>query len=677
MIKISFKVEYYTKWGESIAVHLSIGTDAPQIVRLSTDDGRIWKGSFEGKANSDDVITYRYAVYNYGNLSRIEVAVMPHVLFQRRGQKEYRQDDWWQDIRKVAGVAVPVFSLRSEGGFGVGDFGDLKTLIKWAEKTGMNAIQILPINDTTINHEWTDSYPYNSISIYAFHPQYMDLRQLGELKDRKLMKEFERKRRQLNALPQIDYVAVNKAKREYIRLMYEQEGEKDLSSTAFRSFFKKNADWLRPYAAFSYLRDEFGTADCRKWPKFSKYNKEEITELTEKCEGVRLYYYTQFHLHRQLLDAGNLARRKGIILKGDIPIGISTESVEAWTEPFYFNMNSQTGAPPDTFCADGQNWGFPTYNWEVMERDGYQWWMRRMQKMAEYFSAYRIDHILGFFRIWQIPQPHKSGLMGTFAPALPMSVEEIESYGMKFHEEMFLPDTKRKGLYHPRISAKDEPTYQSLKKEEQWAFNKLYEQFFFQRHNQFWYEEARKKLPALTRSTQMIVCGEDLGMVPQCVPWLMNELNILSLEIQSMPKEWGTEFGWLPNYPQLSVCTISSHDTPTLRGWWEEDHARSQRYFNNMLHIDGEAPEKAPGWMCERIIRQHLECPSALCILTIQDWLSIDEELRFPDASAERINVPANPRHYWRYRMHLNLEDLLEATKFNSGIRNMIDDCGR
>lgn len=673
---IHFRLEYITKWGESLAVHLSVGTEAPLIIRLDTSDGRIWQGDYELKSTTE-VITYRYAVYTYGNQTRIEVAVMPHILFPKRTQQDYWQDDWWQDVRKVAGVAIPVFALKSEGSFGVGDFGDLKRLIEWAEQVDLKAVQILPINDTTISHQWTDSYPYNSISIYALHPQYLDLRQLGKLKDAKLNKEFERKRRQLNSLPQIDYVAVNNAKMDYIRLIYAQDGEKTLASPTFKSFFKKNAYWLRPYAVFSYLRDEFGTAEFGKWPKFSKYDEAEVNELAAKCDKLNFFYYIQYHLHRQLLDAGNLARRKNIILKGDIPIGISRESVEAWVEPYYFNMDKQTGAPPDMFCDDGQNWGFPTYNWESMERDGYQWWMRRMQKMAEYFSAYRIDHLLGFFRIWQIPQPHKSGLMGTFAPALPLSVEEIEGYKMKFHEEMFIADSKRSDLYHPRISAKSEPTYQSLSQEEQWAFDALYEHFFYQRHNHFWYKEAMKKLPVLTRSTQMIVCGEDLGMVPQCVPWVMNELNILSLEIQSMPKEMGVEFGWLPNYPELSVCTISSHDTPTLRGWWEEDYDRAQRYYTNVLHLEGDAPKQAPGWICEKIIRNHLECPSALCILTLQDWLAIDEDLRYPVAADERINVPSNPRHYWRYRMHITLEDLIEDKQFTQILNDLIHKCNR
>ena len=456
-------------------------------------------------------------------------------------------------------------------------------------------------------------------------------------------------------------------------------------------------------------------------------------------------------MHIQLLEAGNYARQKGIIFKGDIPIGISRNSVEAWIEPYYFNMNGQAGAPPDPFSDKGQNWGFPTYNWDVMEQDNYQWWQKRFRKMAEYFTAYRIDHILGFFRIWEIPSHSVHGLLGQFAPALPMGVEEIESFGLHFQKDfmtrpfinedilwrmfgekagyiketflqhshddiwemrpefdtqrkveawfagkkdvescnmkegiyalisnvLFVPDRKNPSTYHPRITVQSDFIYERLNDSEKEAFNRLYNHYYYQRHNQFWYGEAMKKLPMLTQCTSMLVCGEDLGMVPDCVPWVMEQLQILSLEIQRMPKNPEHEFGHLWEYPLRSVCTISTHDMATLRGWWEEDMQLTANYYNRVLGHWGEVPAQAPGWVCEEIIRQHLQCPSLLAILSFQDWLSMDEELRYPDADAERINVPANPRHYWRYRMHLTLEDLMKNGKFNNKLRSMIDENNR
>lgn len=656
---------------------------------------------------------------------------------------------------KAAGVVIPVFSLRTNRSYGVGDFGDLKTMIQWAVKTKMHAIQILPINDTMMNGTWKDSYPYNSISIYAFHPLYCDLSALPALNDRLEMERFMIKQQELNRLTQIDYEAVIALKMRYLRLIFKQEGTKTLESEEFKSFFEDNKDWLVPYAAYSYLRDTYGTADFSEWPQYSTYKKKDIEKLcaaeSEAYNDISLYYYIQYQLHLQLLDVRNTARANGVIIKGDIPIGVSRLSVEAWTEPHLFNLDGQAGAPPDDFSVNGQNWGFPTYNWERMAEDDYQWWKRRFLKMAEYFDAYRIDHVLGFFRIWEIPMHSVHGLLGQFSPSLPMSVNEIEGYGLKFRHELFtrpyitdhviesifgykadlikilyldprtdgrydlkpeygtqrkiqnafkdktseddiavrdglyslascvlfVPDRKYPELFHPRISAQNDYIYASLPQHEKEAFNNLYNEYFYRRNNDYWYELAMKKLPALTQATRMLVCAEDLGMVPDCVAWVMQQLRIVSLEIQSMPKSPALEFGHLWENPYRSVATISTHDMSPLRMWWDEDMERAQKFYNNALYKDGAAPHPAPGWLCEEIVSAHLFCPSVLTLLSLQDWLSMDENLRLPDATAERINIPANPRHYWRYRMHMTVEDLINANEFNEKVRNLIENCGR
>ena len=582
---------------------------------------------------------------------------------------------------KGAGTVIPIFSLRSEGSFGVGDFGDLQKMIDWCAKTRQRVLQVLPINDTNMTYTWQDSYPYNSISIYALHPQYTDFRQLPPLKDKERKAYYEALQKELNALPQIDYERMNNAKLAYLRELFAQEGSKMMKTEAFKTFFEQNKDWLVPYAAFCHYRDMYGTASFTEWPDhktFTENERESMSKTTTKIyKEVAFWYFVQFNLDQQMRAAHAYARKQRVILKGDIPIGISRDGVEAWVEPKYFNLNGQAGAPPDAFSADGQNWGFPTYNWDVMLADGCQWWVRRFRKMAEYFDAYRIDHVLGFFRIWEIPMPHKSGLMGQFSPALGMSVEEIAAYGVEFNEGLFLVDHKRSDRWHPRIAVQYQEAYAQLSEDQKYHFNQLYNDYFYRRNNQFWYTEAMKKLPKLTQATRMLVCAEDLGMVPDCVPWVMNELRILSLEIQSMPKDPTTRFGHLSRNPYRSVDTISTHDMATLRQWWDEDEERTQNYFNTMLYRGGPAPHPLPDWLAKDIVSRHLTSPSMLCLISFQDWLSIDEKLRLPDANAERINIPANPRHYWRYRMHLTIEQLLAADELNEEISTLIIQSGR
>ena len=577
---------------------------------------------------------------------------------------------------KAAGTVIPIFSLRSEGSFGVGDFGDLKLMIDWCAKTKQRILQVLPITDTNMTRTWQDSYPYNSISIYALHPQYTDFRQLPALKDEAKRKAFETLRQELNALPQIDYERMFAAKMDYLREIFAQEWAAVQRRESFKKFFEQNKDWLVPYAAFCYFRDLYGTATFSEWPKDATLQSTQKSTFKGKKE-LQFWYYVQYNLDAQMREAHAYARAHRVILKGDIPIGISRDGVEAWVEPKYFNLNGQAGAPPDAFSADGQNWGFPTYNWDEMLKDGCSWWVRRFRKMAEYFDAYRIDHVLGFFRIWEIPVPYKSGLMGQFSPALGLSREEIEAYGVAFNEGLFLVDHKRNDRWHPRIAVQYQEAYEQLSEDQKYCFNQLYNDYFYRRNNQFWYTEAMKKLPKLVQATRMLVCAEDLGMVPDCVPWVMNELRILSLEIQSMPKDPNTRFGKLSHNPYRSVDTISTHDMATLRQWWDEDEERSQTYYNTTLRRGGAAPRPLPGWLAKDIVSRHLTSPSMLCLISFQDWMSIDEKLRLPDENAERINIPANPRHYWRYRMHLTIEQLLKADELNNEISTLIIQSGR
>ncbi|MFA5201801.1 MAG: 4-alpha-glucanotransferase [Bacteroidales bacterium] len=648
-----------------------------------------------------------------------------------------------------AGTAIPVFSLKSNKSWGIGDFGDLKKMADWAALTGQRVVQILPVNDTTMYHNWVDSYPYGGISIMALHPLYANIPDMCPKDSGIDLSVYEKERIELNKLQDLDYDKVAELKWRAIKDIFRLTGKSVMESAEYKNFYKDNKKWLRPYALFCELRDRYGTADFSQWGPYAHYSPVLSAESVEPD----IHFFIQFHLDKQLAEAHRYMNRKGVILKGDIPIGITPWSVEAWTEPHLFNMDSQAGAPPDDFSVKGQNWGFPTYNWEVMEQDGYSWWKKRFTNMSRYFDAYRIDHILGFFRIWSIPKEQTQGLMGYFYPALPYTEEDLRSRGLAFDtnrmskpfitdyvltqmfaeqapgirehfldaaenrdgyvlktefdtqrkitryfgnlpgtpenewmkegllalvsEVLFIPDPHRKGYYHPRISAQYNYSYKALDDNAKEAYNRIYNDFFYHRHNDFWYREAMKKLPSLLSATNMLCCAEDLGMIPACVPLVMRELSMLSLEVERMPKDHGYDFGLTGQYPYMSVCTTGTHDTSTLREWWEEDRYMTNRYYNEVLHEKGSAPYYCEPWVCRKIIENHLQSPSMLCILPWQDWMSVSGSLRREMPGDERINVPAIVPHYWRYRMHISLEDLLRENDFNRQIRDLIKENGR
>jgi 4-alpha-glucanotransferase len=656
---------------------------------------------------------------------------------------------------RFAGTAIPVFSIRSKTSFGCGDFSDIIKFCELLKQTGQRVLQILPINDTTMSRTWQDSYPYGAITVYALHPIYLNPLKIGVIEDEKYMKSFISKADKLNNLSEIDYDAVLKLKWDYFNKIFSQEWEKTSQRDDYKLFFEKNREWLINYSAFCYLRDKFKTADFSQWGDYSIYSKEKISNLTDPnsktYQKTAIHLFLQYHLHLQLSEAHRYANDNGIILKGDIPIGINKNSVEAWVEPHLFNFSGQAGAPPDDFSVRGQNWGFPTYNWGLMEKDGYKWWKQRFSKMAEYFDAYRIDHILGFFRIWEVPSESVEGIMGHFNPSLPFSADELRGRGYNFNydrdclpyikeymldeyfgydkesvknefledfgwqtykfkeqyntqkkietylnenldsifnsyketlfalisEVLFVQEPTDHSLYHPRISAQFTKSYKDLPYDQKSRFNEIYNHFYYERNNDFWYSNAMKRLPSLISSTGMLVCGEDLGMIPACVPSVMKSLSITSLEIQRMPKDPEEKFGNTYKYPYLSVCATGTHDTSTLRQWWEEDYESSRRYYSEVLGENGTAPLYCEPWLSHKILKLHLDSPSMLTVLPLQDWLSAFGELRRENPNEERINIPSNPKHYWRYRMHINIEDLVSHKGFLNMVKDLVWSSGR
>jgi 4-alpha-glucanotransferase len=706
-------------------------------------------------SDSDFPLSYKYGVYNETLKKVTSLEAGADKILSHPPQKNQINiiHDGFVNIPfspwKGAGVAIPVFSLRSKQSFGTGEFTDIKLLVDWAKKTGLKLIQLLPINDTTATSTQNDSYPYASISAFALHPLYLNLQVAAGKQHELIIHEENALQQQLNSLTDVDYEQVMKIKLSLIKKLFLLKKEILKTDKTYQNFFSTNQHWLVPYAAFCYLRDQNKTADFTTWKFNHTYDEKIISKLVNPSQlhydDIAIYFFTQYHLHLQLLDATKYAHENNIVIKGDLPIGIFRNSVDAWMQPELYNMNAQAGAPPDDFAVKGQNWGFPTYNWATMQKDNFAWWRQRFTQMSNYFDAFRIDHILGFFRIWSIPLHAVQGIMGQFKPAIPVAVGEFYEKGISIadvsrftepfvNEEILYQtfgnntddvkqkyfngyvlkeafNTQRKvadffaknnetsaniknGLFdiisnvllfkndgeegfHFRFGIANTSSFKYLDLYTQQKLNELYVNYFFKRQDNFWRSEALNKLPILKQSTNMLICGEDLGMVPNCVPEVMQQLGILSLEIQRMPKKEGTDFFHPNDAPYLSVVTPSTHDMSTIRGWWQEDVNKTNQFYNHVMGKQGAAPFYCESWINKEIVLQHLYSPAMWSIFQLQDILGISEKLRRGNPDEERINEPANPNHYWRYRMHIDLENLLNEQDFNDELKNYVHESGR
>ncbi len=739
--------------------------DPSKAVLLNDRNYPLWQADVSLKEGSDQIL-YKYAIYDLDKQA---------VSFWEEGQdRSYRpirqsmdsmsvvtdEKFHYQGPWKGAGVAIPVSALRTEQSLGVGEFLDLIPATNWAHAAGLKLIQVLPVNDTVATHQAHDSSPYSAVSCFALHMLYLNLDDLAK-DDEEILAEIHSQKAKMNALSKVDYLAVMKIKEELSRKIFLKNRDAILADPGFQEFFEQNKDWLEPYGAFAYLRDINGTANFNRWKTHNTYDQAEIEEFVKPeqphFDDVALHYFVQFNLHRQLLRAAEYARTHGVILKGDIPIGVRGESVDSWATPEQFYIMNQAGAPPDDFSPIGQNWGFPTYNWEHMAQNDYSWWRARLKKMAAYFDAYRVDHILGFFRIWEIPEESVQGLMGHFNPHLPMQRGEIEGWGLWFDYDRFCKPYIRQHMlddifgdqaesvkqnfleeyapgcfnlapgfetqkqiklhfiedldfpkkltieeikllnglyslvsevlflrsplsdeeaYNPRITLHNTYSYKALLDWQKHVINELYIHYYYKRHEQFWADQGRIRLPVIKEATDMLVCGEDLGMVPDSVPGVMNEVGILGLSIESMPKKPTEQFAHPKDCPYLCVCSTSCHDMVPLRSWWEQDRSVTQDFFRNVLGRWDTAPYYCEPWVVRDIVLQHLHSPAMWAIFPIQDLLALSDKLRLENPHDELVNIPGI-EHHWDYRMHISFDELNKHTEFAAALKQLMDQTHR
>jgi 4-alpha-glucanotransferase len=622
------------------------------------------------------------------------------------------------------GVVVPLFSLRSKESIGIGEFLDLVPFGEWAKKCGLDLIQLLPVNDTG-----EESSPYSARSAFALNPVYIRLQRIEGVEEI-LGDDIIKHNNKFAKQPRIPYIEVVRYKRHALRMIFDKKKKDILTDDRFKKWIEQNS-WVRPYAIFCALKAENNEASWKEWVKKEKPKESDV--LFQK--------WMQWVAELQFLEAVDKLNNLGVRLKGDIPILINEDSADVWHCPQFFSLENRAGAPPDMFCYSGQNWAFPTYKWDNLEKEDFGWWRNRIKHAAKFYHAYRIDHVLGFFRIWVVPEVENTGILGHFVPSVPIYMDEILQTGIpketvhyltspNFGDEQLenwfgfaTEDVKQKYFKHLhsnryilRNEYRSEREIISLNEEQQikdTLLNVYWDRVFVPssteenlwpywywyntpvlltlpehevniirniiksneaKQEDLWSENGRKLLSVLAKEADMLVCAEDLGAVPNCVPSVLQDLGILALRVERWSRDWKQpESPYIPfsKYPRLSVCTTSNHDSSTLLGLWNEHDFDRDFYWK---HI-GQS-ECSPAVLSEEhvklIIESLFNSNSLLAILPLQDFMALSQKFIPQDPDVDRINTPGTvSAKNWSWRMPCLLEELLSETELNERIEEL------
>ena len=636
--------------------------------------------------------------------------------------------------RYESGVILPVSALRSKKSFGIGEFADLPLLGEWCAATGLRFIQILPVNDTG-----TESSPYSALSAFALHPVYLRLENLPEF-DPSMKATLEKERSRLQGFSRIPFPQVVHLKEQFLFKIFSSQEKELCSSSELLSWVESNP-WVLSYVAFRLEKHRHQGKAWTEWG-IPYAGDHAILEKIHRGDRELIFYsWVQKRLEDQFVQAAKELDRIGVCLKGDLPILMGDDSADVWAYPHLFHRNLRAGAPPDMFSQTGQNWGFPVYNWETLEAEGYRWLKERLQRADLFYHAFRIDHVLGFFRIWALPEKETSGVLGFYFPSSFFSKEDLMREGMDPGRIRWLSEPHIRGeevrSFQGKIpSALLDALFQRIGSEDLYLFKQEIGERFIEQHlspgegrdellslyrNRFfvetpygyapsWYRDSaralgvlrpeererlqslvaryyrsseivwervgEKLLQVLKETTGMLPCAEDLGVVPDCVPRVLGRLGILGLRIPRWSrryKETGQPFIPPVEYPRLTVCASSVHDTSTLRQWWEEEEDRDA--FWKALGYSGSAPPSYTISTAEKVLKGIFETSSILAMVQLQDLFALSRTYRVKDPSEERINIPGTVSdRNWTYRLPFLLEEFTTDTAFAEKVRGLLKD---
>ncbi|MDH4099595.1 MAG: 4-alpha-glucanotransferase [Nitrospirota bacterium] len=530
--------------------------------------------------------------------------------------------------RRSAGVLVPLFSIRSERSLGIGDTGDLYRLVDWAAATHQGVIQLLPINDTSPH----DVSPYSALSAYAANILYIDVLSVDDVAQSEeaqaLLKEWEDDGTldSLRHSRSVDYTAVRAVKlgllgRGFKWFMKHEWESSSLRRNRFEAYMAANHWWLDDYAIFMTLKEHFHWQDWREWPEGLRNREPEVMDelLQASAERILFFKYLQWTLAVQWRKARNYAHERSVYLMGDVAFYVCTDSVDVWASRHLFGLDEDlrpaatSGAPPDAFSADGQDWGTPLYNWEAMEADGYEWWRQRVRQLGHYFDMYRLDHFRGFDEYWRIP----SGKKGSEG-------EWMEGPGDKLLQRVL------------EVS--------------------LYERL-------------------------IVPVVEDLGYITESVHALRHRLGLAGYK--TFIFGWGdgeasgiaSGFRYPEKYTEDFLATTGTHDTGTLRQWWEDLPHYEREALLHYLGIPFPEGQWDLGGLFDQVqsavLERLFQSPARYLVLPLQDIFGLGRE--------HRVNLPGTfSEHNWSWRTPFTLEEMLagnrpEIDDANKMVRDMVN----
>lgn len=642
------------------------------------------------------------------------------------------------------GVLVPVFSLRTPDSTGVGEFLDLVPLAEWCQSCSLDLIQLLPVNDTG-----DDASPYNALSAFALHPVYCRVQVVPEYArlDPAVQKAVDK---QLSSLKSnknnFEYMKVRSTKISVLKTIFEAFEPAIKTNKELKSWLADNP-WAKDYGVFMALKDQHQRAGWKFWrEEVRRGSRNLIDRLWEQKEisGAALFWaWLQFRIEEQFLLAVKSLDEKGITLKGDIPIMMNEDSVDVWSQPENFFLDLRAGAPPDMFSRMGQNWGFPIYNWDYLEAHDYSWWRSRLKQADKFYHAFRIDHVLGFFRIWTIPHENTEGILGYFKPSIFLSLNELANlgfdkgrvhwlaephipgqrlndlFGMRsieiigrcfdrigeedlylfkpeiqgertIHDLPLMQDEKEHllgmfrdralirvddGLYSPSWTFRDCWRYHLLGEQEKQSFERLVGMRQGE-SEKLWASQGEKLLKFMRETVPMLACAEDLGTIPDCVPGILEKTGVLSLKIPRWARFYGQPGQpWIrpQNYPFLSVCATSVHDTSTLREWWETDGDHESFWY--AIGGEGPCPHDYNPETARVVLGKIFETSSALCVVQLQEFFALHGPFRVDQASSERVNVPGTVgEHNWSWRLPFNIEKMAADKGFVKEVKALAEE---